>query len=196
ASAGFPCSWVGVGFAQTIPINASPGAAFNSGTVNGYAWDILTAGGTQNIQAFPGPAGSLPAWFNINSFYPALPATLTNTIVLDTTGTNWTVTFSVNGVVAGTTNYTSIPPIGGVGITQNALGAPGNVQWNYFSLTQVAPGGVPPYLFNPLPPTSVTLVADASLSIPVTAFGSAPFGYYWSNTNTAAVLGSGTSGTM
>jgi hypothetical protein len=119
-------------------------------------------------------------------------------VVLDTTGSNWTAAFYVNGVLGGTTNYasTNLPPIGAVGLTQNALTVPGNIHWNYFSFTQVAPGGVPPYLMAPLPPTSVTLQADASLSISASAFGSAPFGYYWSNTNTAAVLGSGTTDTM
>lgn len=188
----YPGSWVGVGFAQSIPINATPGAALNSSAVNGYAWQIDTAGGTQNLQAFVGPAG-VGQYVNINNFYPALPATLTNTIVLDTTGSSWTVSFYVNGVLGGTTNYPSTnPPINAVGITQNAVSIPGNIQWNYFSLTQVAPGGVPPYLLNPLPPTSVTLLADTPLSIPVKAFGSVPVGYTWSNTNTAAILGSGT----
>lgn len=192
--AGNPGSWVGVGFAQTIPTNATGNAAMNSSAVNGYGWDILTSG-TANLQAFKGPAG-VGQFVNINSFYPVPPATYTNTVVLDTTGTNWTVTFYVNGVLGGSTNYTSLPPISAVGITQNTLTIPGNIQWNSFSMTQVAPGGVPPYLFNPLPPTNVTLLPDAPLSIPATAFGSAPFGYYWSNTNTAAVLASGTTNNM
>jgi hypothetical protein len=192
--AGNPGSWVGVGFAQTLATNLGPTAAFNAGGVNGYGWEILTSG-TANLQAFQGPAG-VGQCVNINAFYPVPPATYTNTVVLDTTGTNWTVTFYVNGVLGGSTNYASIPPISAVGITQNTLTVPGNIQWNYFSLSQVAPGGVPPYLLNPQPPTNVTLLADTSLSIPATAFGSAPFGYYWSNTNTTAILGSGTTNNM
>lgn len=189
----YPGSWVGVGFAQSIPINATPGAALNSSAVNGYAWEIDTAGGTQNLQAFVGPAG-VGQCVNTNNAYPALPTTLTNTVVLDTTGSDWTATFYVNGVAAGATNYpsTNLPPINAVGITQNALALPGNIHWNSFSLTQVAPGGVPPYLLNPLPPANITLLADTSLSIPVKAFGSVPVGYTWSNTNTTAVLGTGT----
>jgi hypothetical protein len=194
--AGNPGSWVGLGFAQRVATNATGNAAMNSSAVNGYAWDILTSG-TANLQAFQGPAGAGQC-VNINAFYPVPPATYTNTVVLDTTSSNWTATFYVNGVLGGTTNYpsTNLPPIGAVGITQNALATPGNIKWNYFSLSQVAPGGVPPYLLSPLPPTTVRLAADASLSIPVTAFGSAPFGYYWSNTNTAAVLGTGTTDNM
>jgi len=189
---GYPGSWIGLGFAQTILTNATAG---RFGDISSYAWDILTAGGTQNLQAFMGPGSTGGAFVNVNNFYPTLPATLTNTIVLDTTGSNWTAAFYVNGALGGVTNYAATPPIGAVGITQNALGAPGDIQWDYFSLTQVAPNGAPPYLLASLP-NSVTLAANSSLSIPASAFGSVPIGYYWSNTNTAAILGAGTTNTV
>jgi hypothetical protein len=117
--------------------------------------------------------------------------------VLDTTTNAWKYYAAVDGKYTFTNNYptTNLPTIGAVGITQTAITAPNFIQWNYFVLTQVAPSGVPPYLFNSLP-TNVTLLADSPLSIPATNFGSAPFGYYWSNTNTPAVLASGASSSM
>jgi hypothetical protein len=183
----YPGSWVGLGFAQIIPTNATAG---RFGDISSYAWDILTAGGTQNLQAFMGPGNIGGAFINANNFYPTLPATLTNTIVLDTTGSNWTAAFYVDGVLGGSTNFATIPPIGAIGITQNALGAPGNIQWDYFSLTQVAPGGVPPYLLAPLPSTNSILLTNATVRIPATSFGSAPFGYYWINNSTVIASGS------
>src|SRR5262249_37419701 len=97
-----------------------------------------------------------------------------------------------SGVPAGA--LASNPPIGAVGFEQNGLtaGAQGFIQWSNVVLTQVAPGGVPPYLLNPLPPTNVTL--SGTVSIPATAYGSAPFGYYWSNN--AAIAASGSTGSM
>jgi len=44
--------------------------------------------------------------------------------------------------------------------------------------TQVAPGGVPPYLLNPLPPTNSIKLTNQPVAIPATGFGSAPLGYY------------------
>lgn len=199
---GDPGTWVGVGFAQRIPTNAAVGfGRFSDGGTtppsqgpNGYDWMILTES-TGNLQYFAGAGGAVQIT-NKSPFFTIGAGTHTVQVVLDTTGAKWVAYAYVDGVSAGTNTYSSNPPIGAVGITQNNLTSPGNVQWNSFALSQVAPGGVPPYLFNPLPPTNATLLPDASLSIPVTAFGSAPFGFYWSNTNTAAVLASGTSSDM
>jgi uncharacterized membrane protein YdcZ (DUF606 family) len=197
---GNPGNWVGLGFAQRIPTNAAVGFGrfADSGTTppqqgpNGYDWIILTEG-NGNVQYFTGPNGTPAGGItNATPFFTAGVGTHAVQVVLDTTGTQWKYSASVDGSSTVTYTYVSNPPIGAVGFTQTGLTTPGFVQWNYFSLTQVAPGGVPPYLFAPLPSTSVTLLADTSLSIPVTAFGSVPIGYYWSNTNTAAVLGSGT----
>ena len=149
-----------------------------------------------NVQYFAG-AGGAGGITNKSPFFTAGVGTHAVEIVLDTTGAKWVAYGFVDGVPAGTNTYSSNPPIGAVGITQNGINPPGYVQWNSFALTQVAPaGGVAPYAFNPAPPTNVTLLADSALSIPTSVFGSAPFGYYWSNTNTAAVLGSGTTNSM
>jgi hypothetical protein len=190
---GNPGNWVGMGFAQNVPTNTTAGR-YNDGATgpNGYDFVILTES-SGNVQYFSGP-GATPTIgiTNANNFFSPVLGTHTVQVVLDTTGTQWVMYGYVDGKSTGTNTYAANPPIGAVGLTQTTLGAPSAVQWNSFSLTQVAPGGVPPYLFAPLPPTSVTLLAGTSLSIPVTAFGSVPVGYYWSNTNTAAVLGSGT----
>jgi hypothetical protein len=198
---GDPGTWVGIGFAQRIPTNAAVGfGRFSDGGTtppqqgpNGYDWMILTES-TGNVQYFAGAGGAVQIT-NKSPFFTAGAGTHTVQVILDTTGAKWVAYAFVDGVAAGTNTYASIPPIGAVGITQNNLSAPGNVQWVSFGLSQIAPGGVPPYLFTPVP-TNATVQADAPLSISTSAFGSAPFGFYWSNTNTAAVLASGTSSDM
>jgi hypothetical protein len=154
---------------------------------------ILTES-TGNVQYFAGAGGNVQIT-NKSPFFAIGAGSHSVQVVLDTTGAKWVAYAFVDGVAAGTNTYSSNPTIGAVGITQNNLSAPGNVQWNSFALSQVAPGGVPPYLFTPVP-TNATVQPDAPLSISTSAFGSAPFGYYWSNTNTAAVLASGTSSDM
>jgi hypothetical protein len=198
---GDPGTWVGIGFAQRVPTNAAVGfGRFSDGGTtppqqgpNGYDWMILTES-TGNVQYFAGAGGSVQIT-NKSPFFTVGTGTHSVQVVLDTTGAKWVAYAFVDGVSAGTNTYASIPPIGAVGLTQNNLSAPANVQWNSFSLTQVAPGGIPPYLFTPVP-TNAMVQPDAPLSISTSAFGSAPFGFYWSNTNTAAVLASGTSSDM
>jgi hypothetical protein len=108
---------------------------------------------------------------------------------LDTTGAQWVMYAYVDGVPAGTNIYGSNPPIGAVGITQTAQTTPGYIQWNYFALSQEAPGGIPPYLLDPLPSTNSILLTNATVAIPATAFGSAPLGYYWNNNSTVIASG-------
>lgn len=199
---GNPGSWVGLGFAQTVPINAAInfGRYADGGTTppdqgpNGYDFIILTES-SGNIQYFAGPAAAPAGTIaNSNNFFPAGAGTHTVTVVLDTTGTQWGMSASVDGNLAGTNTYGTNPPIGAVGITQTTQSTPSNLQWNYLSLAQVAPGGVPPYLLNPLPPTNNILLTNATVSVPATAFGSAPLGYYWSDNST--VVASGSTNTM
>jgi hypothetical protein len=198
---GNPANWVGLGFAQRVPTNAAIGyGRFSDGGTtppqlgpNGYDWLIMTES-SGALQYFSGPGGGGQI---SNAGFTAGVGTHAIQIVLDTTSAEWKAYAWVDGLSKGTNTYaaTNLPPIGAVGITQTGPRTPGFVQWNSFALTQTAPGGVPPYLFAQLP-TNVTLLPDASLSIPAMAFGSAPFGYYWSNTNTAAVLGSGATSDM
>jgi hypothetical protein len=199
---GNPGSWVGLGFAERVPTNAAVGyGRFSDGGTtapdlgpNGYDWIILTES-SGNVQYFVGPGGATQVTSE-NGFFTAGAGTHTVQVVLDTTAAQWVMYAYVDGDSAGTNVDASNPPIGAIGITQTTQTAPGDVQWNYFSLSQVAPNGVPPYLLSAAPPTNVTIQPGASLSIPVTAFGSAPIGYYWTNTTTGDLLGSGTTNNM
>ena len=195
---GNPNNWVGPGFAQFAPTNNTNtvAARFTDTAVEGYDWMILTES-SGNLQYFAGGATSGTSITNKTPFFTAGITNHMVQVILDTTAGKWKEYGFVDGIPAGTNTLTATNvPIGAVGLTENNLSSPNLVQWNYFAVTQVAPGGVPPYAIVPAPPTNVTLLADTSLSIAATNFGSAPFGYYWSNTNTGAILGSGSTGTM
>jgi hypothetical protein len=191
---GNPGSWLAAGFCLDNVTNTTDGR-FN-GFLVGYDWTLFQY--TGNAEFWRGPAAANPIT-NGTVYAASTPATHSIIVILDTTTNNWKASSYVDGVYMAATNYpsTNLPPINKVGIGQNtSQTAPYLAQWNTFMLTQVgAGGGLPPFAYNPAPPTNVTLLADAALSIPTTAFGSAPFGYYWMNTNTAAVLGSGVAGT-
>ncbi|HTB84228.1 MAG TPA: LamG domain-containing protein [Candidatus Sulfotelmatobacter sp.] len=196
---GNPSSWVGLGFAHNyVNTNAASGhGRFSDDVASGYDWIILSEA-TTNIQYFAGSGGN-GGIANKNNFYSPNTGTHTVQVLLDTTTNNWKASAYVDSVLAGTTNYasTNLPAIGAVGITQTTLtSASTNVQWNYWALTQVAPaGGAAPYPMSSLP-ASVTLLAGSALSFNENVFGQPNFGYSWINTNTAAVLGSGTSSTL
>jgi hypothetical protein len=191
---GNPANWVGLGFAQTIPTNAAVGfGRFSDGGTtppqqgpNGYDWLIMTES-SGALQYFAGAGGANQI---SSAGFTSGVGTHTIQIVLDTTATQWKAYASVDSASKGTNTYSSNPPIGAVGITQTGPRTPGFTQWNYFTLTQVAPGGVPPYLLSPLPPTNNIVLTNATVTIPATAFGSAPFGYYWSNNSTIVASGS------
>ena len=53
-------------------------------------------------------------------------------------------------------------------------------------------GPILPYFIPPLPSTNIGAAAGATLSIPVTAFGTPPISYVWTNITTGATLASGT----
>ena len=185
---GNPGNWTGPGFAQNVLTNGTDGR-FNGGA-EGYDWMILTES-SGNLQYFAG-ASTAGTITNKTPFFTAGATNHLVQIVLDTTGTNWKGYGSIDGVTAGTNTYSTQPPIGAAGFTQNTLTALANtnIQWNYWALTQVAPGGVPPYLLSPLPPTNNILLTNGTVSISATAFGSAPLGYYWSNNATVIASGS------
>jgi autotransporter-associated beta strand protein len=52
-------------------------------------------------------------------------------------------------------------------------------------------GSIAPY-FDPAPPTTGSAAANATLTIPVTAVGTPPMGYWWTNVTTSAGIASGT----
>jgi hypothetical protein len=191
--------WVGAGFAQRVPTNAAIGyGRFSDGGTTppqegpeGYDWAIITEN-TGNVQDFGGPGGANQL-LSQSGFFTAGPGTHTMELVLDTTNAQWSMAAYVDGTQAGANfNYSANPPIGAVGITQDNMANPGAVQWNSFSLTAVAPGGVPPFLLAPLP-GSISLT-NSTVSISATAFGSAPFGYNWTFNN--STLASGTTNNM
>ena len=190
---GFPGNWIALGFFQSL---TNPADARINGGLNGYDWMLLSEN-TGNLQYFAGPAGG-SGITNKSPFFTAGAGTHAVQIILDTTAnsSNWMAYAFVDGVPAGTNKYSTKPSIGGVGIAQNGPASPNLYQWNSFMLTQVAPNGAAPYAYNPAPPTNVTLLAGTSLSIPTAVFSTTtPFGYYWINTNTAAVLRSAATGT-
>jgi hypothetical protein len=55
-------------------------------------------------------------------------------------------------------------------------------------------GAIAPY-FDPTPATNVNGVANSTLTIPVTALGTPPISYYWTNVTTAAAIATGTTST-
>ncbi len=194
---GNPGNWVGLGFAQRVPTNAVVGyGRFSDGGStppeegpNGYDWIILTES-SGNVQYFAGAGGSA-AITNGNGFFTIGAGTHTVQVLLNTTTNHWIISSYVDGVQAGTNYpYPSNPPIGAAGFTQNTPTAIDEVQWNYLTLSQVAPGGVPPYLLAPLPPTNSILLTNQTVTVSATAYGSGPLGYYWSDNST--VVGSGT----
>jgi hypothetical protein len=148
-------AWVGAGFAQRDSVNVPYGdgrfADAANGGPNGYDWILFTES-TGSVQYFSGPKGSIPQIYAGNPI-PIGPQTLASQVILDTEGSRWTITAYVNGVQMGNTyTYTnSSPPIGAVGLTQNALTAPGSVQWNYLAL-QVAGTGLTNIVVSPVNP--------------------------------------------
>lgn len=150
---GNPGSWVGIGFAQYDPVNASVGnGRFADSAVNGYDWMILTES-SGNVQYFTGPKANSPLIYAGTGFAGG-PQTLTAQVILNTESNQWTITAYVNGVQMGSTvTYGYYPPIGTVGITQTTLNTPAAVQWNYLTLGAVGPG-----------PTTNTVNATVSFS--------------------------------
>ncbi len=75
--------------------------------------------------------------------------------------------------------------INDVSVFNYALNA-GQIAGEYAVGAEVAP------IFIPGPPTNASAIANTTLTIPVTAIGTPPIGFVWSNTTTSAVLSSGT----
>lgn len=186
---GNPGNWIGMGYAQNLVRNTTA-ARFDDAGPAGLDWILLQVN-NDNMQYFTGTSTQVS---NQNNFFASGAVPHMVQVVLDTTGPQWVQSASIDGVSAGTNTYTSTPTVAAAGITQNGpMGSPNDVKWSYWSLTQVAPGGVPPYLLNPLPPSSVSLT-NSTVSIAATAFGSGPFGYTWTFNN--SVLESGTTNNM
>ena len=105
---GNPGSWIGLGFAQNDSVNVPVGygrfADSSNGGPTGYDFMILTES-TGGVQYFTGPKGNTPQIFAGTGFASG-PQTLTAQVILNTTGSLWSITAYVNGVQMGsTTNY-------------------------------------------------------------------------------------------
>ncbi|MGH7952926.1 MAG: LamG domain-containing protein [Limisphaerales bacterium] len=189
---GNPNNWIALGFFQNILTNGTLGNINNANGALGVDWMLVQQNG--GVQYFPGPN---TAGGNIANGTTGTAGNVTHNIqiVLDATGAQWTCHAVIDGNTTGTGTYGSNPTIRGVGIAQNgnASFVPSFIKWNTIMLTQVAPGGVPPYLLDPQPPTSI-LLTNGTVTVPATAFGSAPFGYYWSNNS--SVIASGLTNNM
>lgn len=140
---GNPGNWVGLGFAQNDSVNVPVGygrfADSSNGGPIGYDWIILTES-SGGVQYFMGPKGNTPQIYAGTGFTSG-PQTLTVEVILNTTGSIWSITAFVNSVQMGNTvTYSNYPPIGAVGVTQNGLTAPSAVKWNYLTLGAVGGG--------------------------------------------------------
>ena len=153
---GNPGSWIGLGFAQNDSVNVPVGygrfADSSNGGPIGYDWIILTES-SGGVQYFTGPKANTPQIYAGTGFTGGTQ-TLTVEVILNTTGSLWSITAYVNGVQMGNTvTYANYPPIGAIGITQTSLTAPTDVHWNYLTLQAVGAG-----------PTTNTVNATVSFS--------------------------------
>jgi hypothetical protein len=185
-----------MGFTQFATQTNNTGfARFTDGPVVGYGWMYVQNTASDffagpETTANDGAISSVP----LPGSTPVVMQLVLNTI----TNGGWTESAYVNSTLVGTALYTNPPPIAYAGIGQNQFAAapPTGIQWNYWTLTQVAPNGAPPYLFAPLPPTNVFLLPNQSLAISAKTFGSMPLGYNWIDLNTGDTLASGSTGTV
>jgi len=183
-------SWSGLGFAATFPTGYVPEPRVMN---NWTLLNMFANGGGAQLWS-----NSVVA-YQVPNLMTALNTPYDIKLILDTTGAQWTMTEYVAGTLVGSYTYGAIPTIRSFGYEQTGT-VPGDTKWNYISLTQVAPDGSSagaPYPLNPsVLPTGITVGAGNPLTIPTTAYGAVPVGYSWNNTNTAAVLGSGTTNNL
>ncbi len=183
--------WGGLGFGSHLPPSNSgvPDPRMGSAYIGGNPWALLNMfanGGGAILNANGANKGQK------GNLMTALNTPYDIQLTLDTTGSNWVTALSIDNTSVASYTYPSNPSLQSFGYTQTTTTG-GAFEWNYISLTQVAPGGVPPYLLNTVPTNSI-LLTNGTVTIPATVFGSAPLGYYWINNST--VLTSGTTNNM
>lgn len=133
--AGAPGNWVSLGFSQFNPVNSAT-PRFADSAVTGYDWMIANDAAGNNEQFFAGPKGAPAAGIGGSQALMSGAGTFTLTLNLDTTTSLWSIASFINGVQLGTNfSYAANPTIAAVGLGQNTLTAPGNVQWDTFDLT-------------------------------------------------------------
>ena len=184
---GAPSSWVAMGFCQSIVTNGIVGSTGKinggNGSVNGMDWILWQQNGS--VQYF----GTTTA--NLAGTATAIAGNTNHavSVVLNTTAANWTCSATIDGKTTSTGTFAPTN-ISGIVIAQNGSGgANTNGIWNTIMLTQSAPGGVPPYLIPPLPPTNSITLTNATITLPATGYGTGPWGYYWINNSTVLTSG-------
>jgi len=135
-------NWIGLGFSQNAtPSTNASAERFTDPNVKGNPWMDIREGNAINF--FGGPETSLGS--AATNAEPSV-GTYTLTIILNTLAAKWATAAYVNGVIQGTnvvggaqlgTNivYATNPPIGYVGLTQQAITAGDAIQWNYVALS-------------------------------------------------------------
>lgn len=134
---GNPLGWVGLGFAQNDSVNLQNGGRFADPAIAGWDWMIGYPGSME--QWFAGPRATPVTGLAGGNVMPT-NGTYTWQVSMDASGSLWTIACYINGTQFGTDyTYASNPTIGAVGITENFLGAPTNVQWSDFTLSAAQP---------------------------------------------------------
>jgi hypothetical protein len=121
-------NWWGIGFTENDPVQTTgDGGRLGDSQVGGQPWMLIRTTGSS--QGFPGLGASTLTL--VSSSLAAGNNSMS--IVLNTTGADWTDSFYVNNVLDGTYTYTSAnPTITGVGFGSNGT-VSGNI--DTFSLT-------------------------------------------------------------
>jgi hypothetical protein len=128
-------NWVSLGFSQFNPVNSAT-PRFADSAVTGYDWMIANDATGNNEQFFAGPKGTPGAGIGGSAGLLSGAGTFTLTLNLDTTGSQWGISSFIDGVQLGTNfTYAANPTIAAVGLGQNTLTTPGNLQWDSFDLT-------------------------------------------------------------
>lgn len=132
---GAPGNWVSLGFSQFNPVNSAT-PRFADSAVNGYDWMIANDATGNNEQFFAGVRGTPAAGIGGSQALMSGAGTFTLTLNLDTSGAQWGISSFIDGVQLGTNFvYGSNPTIAAVGLGQNTLTTPGNLQWDNIQLT-------------------------------------------------------------
>jgi hypothetical protein len=104
---------------------------------------------------------------------------------------------------AGIVNSASVPLM--IGARSGSAAAPGGNQFRgllndvaiyKYAMTasqiasqyQATGRTIPPYFVPPVPSTNVSVIANSTLTVPVTAFGTPPIGYVWTNVTAGATI--------
>jgi len=132
---GAPGNWVSLGFSQFNPVNSAT-PRFTDNAVTGYDWMIANDAAGNNEQFFAGAKNSPSTGIGGSQGLMSGAGTFILSLNLDTIGSQWSIAAFINGTQLGTNFlYSANPTIGAVGLGQNTLTAPGNLQWDNFELT-------------------------------------------------------------